>query len=481
MADVVGARRLLLRGDNLRLFYAQDPEVLLAGPAGTGKSVACLSKIHFLADRVPGLRALIARKTRESVTESALVTFEERVVAPEHPILAAGGSRRMRQAYHYPNGATVVVGGLDKPSKIMSTEYDVIYIQEATEVGENEWEALTTRLRNGALPYQQLMADCNPEAPTHWLKRRCDSGSCRMLLSRHEDNPSLFTPDGRRTAVGRGYLAKLDALTGARYWRLRHGRWVQAEGVVYPEWNPSVHLVPFDSPPLDWPRYWSIDFGFTNPFCWLCAARDPDGRLYVYRQMYHTRRLVEDHARQILRTVRAEAEHYARASRVPVEAVLERLRPHAVVCDHDAEGRSTLERHLNLGTRPAIKNIKAGIEAVKSRLRPAEDGLPRLTVCRDCLLERDVELADAKRPCRLEEEIDSYVWRPAEDGKDEPVDDNNHALDALRYLVAHFDLPQGQVEVATTVDVPPRTGLDPADSPRLRFGDQTRPSRLFGR
>ena len=44
----------------------------------------------------------------------------------------------MRQAYHYPNGSEVVVGGLDKPSKVMSTEYDLVYVQEAIELFEND-------------------------------------------------------------------------------------------------------------------------------------------------------------------------------------------------------------------------------------------------------------------------------------------------------------------------------------------------------
>ena len=97
-------------------------------------------------------------------------------------------------------------------------------------LSEDDWESLTTRLRNGAMPYQQLLADTNPDAPTHWLKRRCDAGRTLLLESRHEDNPSV-TAD---------YLARLDRLTGARLWRLRHGRWVSAEGVVYEGWDPAA-------------------------------------------------------------------------------------------------------------------------------------------------------------------------------------------------------------------------------------------------
>jgi phage terminase large subunit len=86
-------------------------------------------------------------------------------VLPAGSPIAAGASRRMRQAYHYPNGSEVVLGGLDKPSKVMSTEYDGIYVQEAIELYENDWESLTTRLRNGVVPFQQLIADTNPDAP----------------------------------------------------------------------------------------------------------------------------------------------------------------------------------------------------------------------------------------------------------------------------------------------------------------------------
>src|SRR5262249_51460015 len=126
-------RRYRPRGAPLKLWTDRSPEVLVSGPAGTGKSRACLEKLHACCLRWPGCRWLIVRKTRESLTESALVTFEEKVLAEGSPI-RLGPQRRMRQAYHYPNGSEVVVGGLDKPSKVMSTEYDGIYVQEAIEL-----------------------------------------------------------------------------------------------------------------------------------------------------------------------------------------------------------------------------------------------------------------------------------------------------------------------------------------------------------
>jgi hypothetical protein len=59
---------------------------------------------------------------------------------------------------------------MDNPDRIMSTEFDTVFVQEATELTETDWENLTTRLRNFVLPYQQLTADCNSGSPSHWLK-----------------------------------------------------------------------------------------------------------------------------------------------------------------------------------------------------------------------------------------------------------------------------------------------------------------------
>jgi hypothetical protein len=405
-------------GAALQLLRCGSPEVLVSGPAGTGKSVACLWKLHFCATEVPGFRGLILRRTRASLTDSALVTFERDVLPPTHPALD-GAHRENRHSYRYPNGSEIVLGGLDMVSRIMSSEYDLAYVQEAIELPEEGWEAVTTRLRNGRLQFQQLVGDTNPSTPTHWLKKRCDGGRTKLLESRHEDNPRLW--DGRQwTDQGREYLDRLDALTGPRKLRLRYGRWVQAEGVVYPEYDPAIHLIDRFPIPSNWPRLWSVDFGHSNPFVWQAWALDDDGRLYRYREIYHTKRLVEDHARQILQVTRNDPP------------------PVAIVCDHDAEGRATLERHVGQETCAAIKAILAGIEAVAARLRVQGDGRPRLYLLRDSLVERDQALAESKKPTCTEEEMDGYIWQSK--GKEAPVKEADHGCDALRYLCSSLDL-----------------------------------------
>jgi len=419
------------------LFLSHAPEVLLSGAAGTGKSRACLEKLHAMCLRYPGMRALIVRKTATSLTSTALVTFREyvaREALASGEVRWYGGSPQEAASYRYLNGSVIVVGGMDKGDKIMSSEYDAAYVQEATELTEDDWEKITTRLRNGRTPFQQLMADCNPGPPHHWLKRRSDAGRCQMLNSRHQDNPRYFT-GGAWTDEGRVYLERLDALTGVRKERLRYGRWAAAEGLVYDGFDSAVHLSTVlnsrSHPPDAWPRWLSVDFGYTNPFVAQWWTADPDGRLYMYREIYMTHRLVEDHAKQIEKLRKSQ----------------NRMEPpfQAVVCDHDAEDRATLERHLGVSTVAAHKDVLPGIEAVKARMKVAGDGKPRIFICRDALVEKDQALDDAKKPYSTEQEISEYIWdtRPQPGSvniREAPVKQNDHGMDALRYLTAQVDL-----------------------------------------
>lgn len=422
------------RGVCRDLLEDRRDEILLSGPAGTGKSRACLEKIHLLALINPGLKALIVRKTLASLGTTALETWRKHVaVEALHAgdVTWYGGSQQEAAHYRYSNGSKVYVGGMDKATKVMSSEYDVIYVQEAIELTEADWEALTTRLRNGRISFQQVIGDTNPDTPTHWLKARCDRGQAALLESRHEDNPVLFDDTGAVTEVGAAYIAKLDGLTGVRFNRLRRGLWVAAEGVIYEGWDPAVHLVDRRWIPKDWTRWWSVDFGYTNPFVLQRWAEDPDGRLWLYAERYMTRCLVEDHARAVLAEVAPGGEW-----REP--------RPRGIVCDHDAEDRATLERHLGMSTIAATKTVKPGIESVMARMRPAGDGKPRLFIQRDARTHpADPELVDAKKPTCTSEEIPGYIWAPSLDGrpvKEDPVKLDDHGCDGMRYIVAELDL-----------------------------------------
>lgn len=429
-------------GTAIEAFRFKGPELLYAGPAGTGKSKCLLEKLHAMMLKYPGARGLIVRKTLASLGSTALVTYEEHV-AKEHiangEVKWFGGSPKEAACYKYKNGSVIVVGGMDKSMKIMSSEYDVCYAQEATELLEEDWEAITTRLRNGKIPYQQLIADANPNTPTHWLKIRADLGKVHHIRSRHEDNPILFNQNedgttGGLTEVGANYMAKLDALTGVRFMRLRKGIWCAAEGLVYEEFDPNIHIHKrIGVPPISWTRYMTVDFGYTNPMVVQMWAEDEDGRLYLYRELYHTKTTVEDMVPQIKAMMNLKKEP----------------RPRMIICDHDAEGRAVLEKHLGMSTKAAKKTVEDGIQAVKMRMVPSDvDGRPRMYLCMDAIVKKDPDLQDRKKPTSTLEEIVGYIWdrgtvKAQADGKppkELPVKEDDHGMDAMRYMIAERDL-----------------------------------------
>lgn len=463
------------RGSALAAFKSKVGELLISGPAGTGKSRGCLEKLHAVMQANPGARGLIVRKTQTSLTSTGLVTYREHVAKEAIACGAVawyGGSSEQAPGYRYDNGSFIAVGGMDKPSKIMSSEYDMAYVQEATELNIDDWEAITTRLRNGVVSFQQLIADCNPSHPKHWLKKRADRGDIKILFAKHEENPRLFDllPDGtyRMTPMGVDYIqGKLDKLTGVRKARLKDGKWVAAEGVIFEDWDDNVHHIPrtilnssgVQVPVIgkDWPRYWVIDFGVVHPFVMQCWAEDPDGRLYMYREIFHTRRLVEDYAKQIMRIVTVPSgvvgeERLDQHPDGPLHDLDRGWRkwiepePELVITDHDAEGRMTLEKYLGRSTKAATKTVTEGIERVQARLKPQIDGKPRLFLLRDSLVERDLELDNAKAPICTAEEIPGYVWKPDPTGqgkKEEPYKVQDDGCDCIRYMVAEKDLGPG--------------------------------------
>ena len=435
------------------LWRCRDAEVLIPGAAGTGKSRGVLEKVHLFLLKYPKARGLIVRKTRASMTESVLVTFETHVAIAG--CNTTNQQRRTRTAYDYVNGSSLVVGGLDNPDRLMSTEYDIIAVFEATELTEDDWEKLTTRLRNGKGPYQQIIGDCNPSAPSHWLKRRADRGQVTTFPSTHKDNPMLW--DGSKwTKRGEAYLATLASLTGHRRARLLDGKWAAAEGLVYPEFNAAVHVV--DRMPEGWESWRkirAIDFGYIHPFVCQWWAIDGDGRMYLYREIYQSKRTVADHARVI--------------NRLSAGEVYE-----ATITDHAAEDRATLVAE-GIQNVAADKDHKLGRDAMHQRLRVQDDGKPRMFFVAGCTVETDADLYAAKKPTNTVAEFDCYIYPPGKDGKadkEEPVKQFDDGLDAARYAVMWLDSPNRSYGAWASVATPQTQRIASTNNAGTMFNEQ---------
>ena len=422
-----------LRGDAVKLWDSIDHEVILSGPAETGKTYTALHKLNMLMWKYPGAQAAIVRKTYQSMHGTVLQTYR-RILGRDTPVHAYGGEKP--EWFDYPNGSRVFIGGMDNSQKVLSSERDIIYVNQAEELELDDHETLTTRCtgRGGVMPFAQIFGDCNPGPANHWILQR---PTVRLLNSRHEDNPTLYDRAGNQTEQGKRTMAILDALTGTRYKRLRLGLWVGAEGMVYETWDRSVHVVN-RADLVQWgvltPEgrfnrsvirdvYGGQDWGFTNPGVLHVWGRDSDGRVYLVHEVYRSQQLIDWWIEQ----ARAAQDFYGFSR---------------MFCDPSEPAYIEQMRRAGLPAEEAQNAVAPGIQAVQNRLPTQPDGRPRLYVLGDALSERDPLLDAHKKPSGFIEEVDGYVWQKATAGrpqKEEPVKENDHGCDTVRYVIYSID------------------------------------------
>jgi len=253
-------------------------EWIISGPYETGKTWAALYRLDTEARANAGGQYAIVRKVRADMDGSVLVTWAK-VIAMRGGVNVFGGNKP--QWFDYPNGARVWVGGLDRPEKTLSGERDGIYVNQAEELDEHDWETIGTRTtgRGAVTLTPMLFGDCNPGSEDHWIIRRRDAGVLTLLESIHEDNPALH--DGQDwTEQGVCTMAILDALTGVRYQRGRLGRWVGAEGMYFTQLHPDIHLVEQDARE-GWQVWGALDYGFSHPLSFGVFTQTPHGEIYL--------------------------------------------------------------------------------------------------------------------------------------------------------------------------------------------------------
>ena len=393
-------------GGNADLIYSHDPEVIVEGPAETGKTLAACWKSHLICSKYPGAQGAIVRKTQASIYGSVLQTFQH--VIDGAPVQPYGGEKP--EKYIYPNGSVIWIGGMDNRDRVLSSERDFVQTCQTEEFSVDDWEYLTTRTtgRGAVIPHPQLFGDCNPAGSLHWIRERNKAGHLRLIHTTHQDNPTLFNRDGSPTPQGERTMARLSALTGVRRKRLFEGIWATAEGAIYDNFDTAIHVKVRNR--TDFRNFYlAMDEGYTNPAVILLVGEDYDGRLHILKEFYE----------------RGKLQSYV------VEAAREWTLSYGIIFAAVDEAAAGLIADLiNFGV-PAFGTkgrVLDGIQVIQDRLKVQGDGLPRLTVDPSCI--------------NTINEFESYIWKKVTNTgivKDEPQKENDHAMDAIRYLAAYLD------------------------------------------
>lgn len=155
----------------LPLFADESRYLVLKGGGGSGKSVFAARKLVERCIAEPRHRFLVCRKVARTLRESCFALLRETISQhyPNAGAKVAKGDLRIT----FPNGSEILFAGLDDVEKLKSI-YDItgIWIEEASELLESDFNQLDIRLRTVCPYYLQIIITFNPVSITHWLKAR---------------------------------------------------------------------------------------------------------------------------------------------------------------------------------------------------------------------------------------------------------------------------------------------------------------------
>lgn len=188
----------------LPLLFDQHRHLVLKGGGGSGKSIFAGQKIIERCVSEPGHRFLVVRKVAKTLRQSCFHQLGEQardLYPREVRMIPKGQSGDMYISFH--NGSEILFAGLDDVEKLKSI-HDItgVWIEEATEVFEEDFDQLDIRLRGQTRHYQQIIVTFNPVSVNHWLKKRFFDRvdpDVRIHESTYKDNP--FLPEKNRQVL----------------------------------------------------------------------------------------------------------------------------------------------------------------------------------------------------------------------------------------------------------------------------------------
>lgn len=332
-------------GPQTEFLQAWEQEVLYGGAAGGGKSFAMLADpIRYFSN--PNFRGLLLRRTNDELKElkwKARDLYDNDVVK--------GKFRQQDSIWVFPSGAEFWLTYLERDEDVkryQGQSFTWIGIDELTQYSSPfAWDYLRSRLRSTDLSIPLCMrATTNPGGPGHsWVKRmfidpspskvsfdatNIDTGETLVHPNfyRHphpqagEPHPKAGQPLFQRKFIPASlydnpyliqddkYEASLSSLPEMQRRQLLEGDWSIVEGAAFAEFRINKHVVKPFKIPEGWRKFRSCDFGYSTFSAVHWYAIDPDGRLFVYRELYVSKKTGKELAELILQAERGEKVTY---------------------------------------------------------------------------------------------------------------------------------------------------------------------------
>lgn len=290
-------------------------------------------------------------------------------------------------------GSTLQGFTMDKPpEKTKGPTLQGLLGDETDQVGEQHYQIFEKCVRGSRGP-QQVFLFANAAPPAHWLNKRF-TGSTK-LPHHHLRRVSTYC----NSFLTRQDIEKFEAdyPPGS----LVHRRWmlalaVSAEGAVYPEFDPDVHVI--EHAPKFVAMVESIDLGIVDPTVWHLWGIDSGGVMYCVKEYV--------------------SEPYD-SPQDQAAAILPLSQSQVRFSDHSLTHRTAFE-HEGLFTIKAEKDRADGHHMVRKRLK-----------------NRGLFIVKGAAPL-LEQSLQLYEYKPGTI-KEETVHTWSHAPDSCRYAVVGVD------------------------------------------
>lgn len=397
------------------------------GGIGSGKTlIGCITVLTWAVQH--GGDYLIGRQFFPELRDTTYKTFKE--ICPPELIVEDRIADMIIKVKSLNGIATIFFRALEEPDKLRSLNLSGFLIDEANQVADYAFELLQGRLRNHKGLRKGIVVS-NP-AGHNWLYQWFVKKDF-MAEEARADYGLIMAPSTENIHLPDGYVqSMLSTWSEQRIQREIYGSFDAFEGQIYTQFRRDVHVVQPFKIPDSWTRVIGADHGYRNPACWIWGAVDHDGNLWIYKEFYQSEWSIEE----IIKGNSKEPD---------TPGIIEMCKGEKIdsawidpsIKDIPGSNRKKLSEWQeyfeylpkNFPLAKANNQVEGGIERVRSWLTVREDtGKPRMHIFNNCE--------------HLLSELTKYKYkelRPSQVGKinmkEEPAKVDDHACDALRYLV----------------------------------------------
>ena len=293
-------------------FASRAKYTAYGGARGGGKSWALRRKLVGLCLNYAGIKCLLIRRTYAELKANHLM-----------PLLSEYGEilqySEGEKAISFQNGSKIFLGYCASERDVQryqGQEYDIIAIDEATQLSEYQFSIFKASLRGVNSFPKRIYLTCNPGGIGHsWVKRLFidrnfhsneDPLEYRFISAIVYDNDALLRSDP-------SYIEQLRALPQRLREAWLYGKWDVFEGQFFSEFDESRHVIEANAIPKNTKRYLAFDYGF-DMLAALLLSKDEKGNIYVEGELCRTNLTLGEAACEISDFVRGADVEYAVAS-----------------------------------------------------------------------------------------------------------------------------------------------------------------------